>query len=434
MRRYRVWSVVACTAMCFSGTVQAGAVVKKESVSAASHQYVLKDPVSHDILTSEPYFLMDLSGKTKKAHQEGISDNQGRTAAVSGKFYDLNDPVAPIVLVRAEGNGTAVTLRNLNDASFAAIDPSKKHVPEGAPYVFFNAYNNQALCGFANKQGFTQAYFVNPNNAWNDKAGVFLLKDHAGQTPCASTRKALVQVFDGTDSDAFFQGLAYVKKHLVMEESTPKTLLNLHVNRLIESKNVQLNSANQNAISQAIALALSEKDDVKLNTIGYSLGFYRQNYKQALPLLDEALTIKPSDCYYLNSKGYLLMRMGDLVTSREYLQQADSACKAAAASGSSLRDTDPYALAANDAHLAENYGLSGESEKANQYFKLALSRKSVRAYAEITEVGVHLTKTKMLDDSNQSMFRAYLNYLASAPIVSERPLPKATPKHKKPQP
>lgn len=432
------WPVLAFFAIGFGciGVAQAKRV-NPNTLPNQSVSYVLTDPVSDLPLTNTPYVLMVPHGQKEAKIKPMMTDDKGRTQVLKdAQAYDLTDPAAPVVLVPAEGNGSQLLLLNLNDAS---RDPAEtgsevsvtRDVLKAAPYMIWNKDSNQALCGHANTQGFTNAYFVEANSAWDDGNYILRLKDGAS---CADARTAMAELNNGMDSEAFEQGHAYARKHFVLTDKQADGFVYEHASDLIRNQSVDIDrGANRRALERAIDLAKNKRDAAQLNMLGYGLGFERKAYKRSLPLLTEALTIEPNDCYYLNSKGYVLMRQGDLKASRELLQASDVSCQAAKnRGGTDVRDQDPvYPIAVNYAHLAENYGLSGDAYMANEFLNRALKEGAVRAKDEIFEVVKNLGEKKIVSDANLKLFALYLNYVEKTEAQNKAPVNEVSKKQRK---
>ncbi|TDR32307.1 tetratricopeptide repeat protein [Hydromonas duriensis] len=408
-RGWLVWVTAACLA---SGVVQAKTVAKKAERHAT--QYVLTDPVTGAVLPYTPYVLFTRHVSLADAGKVWYTDAQGRTRAIQGETpEDLNNPAAPVVLVQAEGKEGHMLLVNLHDVAGAGEQQTGQPTAavdfKGAPYVLWNKVNHQALCGHSNAQGFTQAYFVPRNSGWDKEMYVLRLK---GDQPCREVRASLINLFNTADSSAFEQGYDYAREHFVLNEKQESSFIYHHVGELIENKTASIDQgANKRMITRAIDLAKSTQDAGQLNMLGYSLGFERKDYKRGLPLIDQALSIKPNDCYFLNSKGYLLMRQGDLKQSRSFLEASDAACQANRAQLGGQEALDmAYPIAVNYAHLAENYGLSGDESMANDYFNRALKEGSARAKNELVEVARHLSEKNILNSANLQLFALYLAY------------------------
>ena len=433
------WSALAWLAVGFGGAGVAQA--KRVNPNAVPNQlmrYVLTDPVSDLPLARTPYVLMTPHQKKGALIKPVLTDDEGRTQLVKEpQTYDLTDPAAPVVLVQAEGNGSQLLLLNLNDAN---RDPAEaevmgalpSRVPKAAPYMIWNKDSNQALCGHVNAQGFTHAYFVKANSAWDE--GNYILRLKNG-TACADARTAMAELNDDMDSNAFEQGHAYAREHFVLTDKQIDGFVYEHANGLIRNLSVDIErGANKRALQRALDLAKDRRDAAHRTMLGYGLGFERHAYKRSLPLLSEALKIKPNDCYYLNSKGYVLMRQGDLNASRELLQASDVACQADRNHvGMGVRDQDPaYPIAVNYAHLAENYGLSGDAYMANEFLNRALKEGAVRAKDEIFEVVKNLGEKKIVSDANLQLFALYVKYVEKTETKDKTPVQESKTRNDKP--
>jgi Flp pilus assembly protein TadD len=59
-----------------------------------------------------------------------------------------------------------------------------------------------------------------------------------------------------------------------------------------------------------------------LNALGYSLADRTDRYEEAEQLIDRALELRPNDHYILDSKGWVLYRLGRLDEAIVYLRRA----------------------------------------------------------------------------------------------------------------
>ena len=361
------------------------------STSAAYAKAVpqtLTDPLTDAPLANTPYFMASTGEKLSGLM---YTDAAGKTRPSAQK---------PLILVQAEGNGKQLFIANLHD-TLPATSTAKS-----TPYLIFNPVNNQALCGNSNSAGFSHAYFMDDAQLWYDNSVAF---ERQPAQNCASARGNASQLL-GNDSAQFMSGYDASTQSFVLTDEHKKQFLYAHIDKIIKDKSVDLNASPvKSVMKQAVKTALNDNNDGRLNSMGYSLGFERQEYKKGLALLDDSLRIKPDDCYATNSKGYLLMRTGDLKQSREYFEASDKACLEAAKANP---DEDyAYPLAVNYAHLAENYGLSGDNNQANSYFNHALRIGSAKARDEITEVATHLQEKQILSKANLELFISYIRWI-----------------------
>lgn len=92
------------------------------------------------------------------------------------------------------------------------------------------------------------------------------------------------------------------------------------------------------------------------NALGYTLVEHTTRYKEALPLLEKALSLSPEDPFILDSMGWLQYKMGHKSSSLDYLKRAYSARR------------DPEIAA----HLAEVLWTADRHEEARALLKSSL--------------------------------------------------------------
>ncbi|MGK0296995.1 MAG: tetratricopeptide (TPR) repeat protein [Gammaproteobacteria bacterium] len=93
-----------------------------------------------------------------------------------------------------------------------------------------------------------------------------------------------------------------------------------------------------------------------LNALGYTLADRTERYEEAEQLIDQAIEVSPHDHYILDSKGWVLYRMGKLEEAILYLRRA--------------LDIIPDAEIA--AHLGEVLWVKGDKKEASKVWKTAL--------------------------------------------------------------
>jgi tetratricopeptide (TPR) repeat protein len=337
--------------------------------------FTLTDPVTDAPLANTPYLMGSQGEPAQKAPL--LTDAQGKTRPSAKE---------PQILVQA--------------------------VEKGAPYLIFNRANNQGLCGNVNAQGYTHAYFMDHAQSWYDNG--YLLQRQPNQS-CTTARNVAAQLLSN-DSQAFIDAYDSIPQTFVMNKAQQKSLLYSQIDETIKNKSININQgAAATLIERGVKTARSDKDDKRLNGIGYNLGFERKEYKRGLELLDEALRITPKDCYISNSKGYLLMRTGDTQNALRYFNDSDESCQSAL----QANKNDPaaqdyyYPITVNYLHLAENYALMGDEVKANDFFNRSLKIGSIYAKDEIVEVATHLVEQKILNPENISLLALYLQFVQS---------------------
>lgn len=205
---------------------------------AQAKTYVLKDPVTQKPLANTPYFLFfngdstqpkplmtDAKGRTK-ANQKRIKDAEGGSLPLkvsrahqmySGDAKDFNNPLNDNILVRAQGDGAQVFVTSLNNlASDAYQNTNQQLVSSGTPYVIWNRESHQAVCGDANTQGYSNAYFVDDSAQWYTNSMAFTLKN---RQPCAEIAQVLTRwVYGQNEGDAAY-GDVYVRQHFAMSDA-----------------------------------------------------------------------------------------------------------------------------------------------------------------------------------------------------------------------
>ncbi len=95
-----------------------------------------------------------------------------------------------------------------------------------------------------------------------------------------------------------------------------------------------------------------------LNALGYTLADATDRYDEAYNLIKQALALRPTDFYILDSMGWVLYRLGRLDEAIEYLRKALS-----------IRQDPEIA-----AHLGEVLWVRGEREQAMQVWEAALQQ------------------------------------------------------------
>lgn len=102
-------------------------------------------------------------------------------------------------------------------------------------------------------------------------------------------------------------------------------------------------------------LELEPENANALNALGYSLTIHTDRYQEAYELIKQALILKPTDYYILDSMGWVLYKMGDYAEAIAYLRKAQAT------------QADPEMAA----HLGEVLWVSGEREAAKDVWKKA---------------------------------------------------------------
>ena len=207
--------------------------IAKTSTSAQK-QYVLLDPTTGQAQPQTPYFLFfrgdemqagslmtDAKGRTQPINSLNKTTTGAHLPLILNLTYqaepinrDFNDPNNKNILVKAQGQGNQVFIMNLNGlAGGSATNWGATTVPSGTPYVIWNRATSQAVCGQANKQGYSNAYFVDDSKNWYDNRYVFLLKDNQS---CATVAQSIGQWLNSKNPAEQAQGEQFVKSHFVL--------------------------------------------------------------------------------------------------------------------------------------------------------------------------------------------------------------------------
>lgn len=107
-----------------------------------------------------------------------------------------------------------------------------------------------------------------------------------------------------------------------------------------------------------MALKLAPEQTVVLNYLGYSWIERKQNVKQAMALIEKAVSLKPDDGYIVDSLGWAHFRQGNFKEAVHHLDKA-----------AELRPDDPTL---ND-HLGDALWRDGRQREAREQWQLALT-------------------------------------------------------------
>ena len=213
-----------------SNTIQASAKANLGS----NTRYQLLDPATGRIQPRTPYFLFFTGGAMQA--KPLITDEKGRTQpfnsknkTISGEELplimnltyqagkvnrDFNDPNNNNILVQAEGQGSQVFIMTLNGlAGGNNTKVSTANVLGGTPYAIWNKATSQAVCGKANKQGYSHAYYVDDSKSWYDNHYAFILKSNQ---PCAAISLSLNQWLFSKDPVEQSRGEQFVKDNFAL--------------------------------------------------------------------------------------------------------------------------------------------------------------------------------------------------------------------------
>ena len=203
--------------------------------SATAHNlYVLLDPTTGQAQPQTPYFLFfrgdemqagplmtDAKGRTQPINALNKTMMGAHLPLILNLTYqaepinrDFNDPNNKNILVKAQGQGSQIFIMSLNGLTGGTpMNWSSTTVQSGTPYVIWNRATSQAVCGQANKQGYSQAYFVDDSKNWYDNRYAFLLKDNQS---CATIAQSIGQWLSSKNPAEQAQGAQFVKSHFVL--------------------------------------------------------------------------------------------------------------------------------------------------------------------------------------------------------------------------
>ena len=160
------------TIFLLSNTTQAIAKTR----ATAHKQYVLLDPTTGQAQPQTPYFLFfrgdemqagplmtDAKGRTQPINALNKTMMGAHLPLILNLTYqaepinrDFNDPNNKNILVKAQGQGSQIFIMSLNGLTGGTpMNWSSTTVQSGTPYVIWNRATSQAVCGQANKQGYT---------------------------------------------------------------------------------------------------------------------------------------------------------------------------------------------------------------------------------------------------------------------------------------
>lgn len=115
-------------------------------------------------------------------------------------------------------------------------------------------------------------------------------------------------------------------------------------------------------------LELEPNNADALNALGYTLADKTERYQEAKEFISRAISIRPRDPFFLDSMGWVLYRLGNLVESTLYLQRAV--------------DLQPDAEML--AHLGEVLWQQGKKEEAQKVWEQAREKDPTNAFLEET--------------------------------------------------
>ena len=126
---------------------------------------------------------------------------------------DFNDASNKNILVQAQGQGREIFIMNLNGLVDGQHTDVVANVVGGTPYVIWNKATSQTVCGQTNKQGYSNAYFVDDSPSWYDNRYAFLLNSNQ---PCAHIAQSMMQWLHSKNPDEQILAAQFVKSNFVL--------------------------------------------------------------------------------------------------------------------------------------------------------------------------------------------------------------------------
>ncbi|UXU85594.1 tetratricopeptide repeat protein [Burkholderia sp. S-53] len=263
------------------------------------HQFVLRDPVTHQPLPNARYRLFlpgqvitGLPGKPSEHDSVifGTTDAAGRTVRI--RLPKLH-PQKQWVFNAIVGEGDM-------GESFRLVDSSGNAPFGGVPYVL-DVQDEYLACGYSDAGGYT--YYAQSRTPRNVSlyTGVLVAPDDTDW--CAGPGAAIANgANDPGAPDLYTQYLG----SLVANGNRISTELRAQ----IVSKLLSLAIAAHDANRIAAVLDLGDIPDDHLNDIGYRLADAGVEVERGLAMIDAHLAKSPDDAYALDSKGWALYRLG----------------------------------------------------------------------------------------------------------------------------
>lgn len=294
-----VAAVLSCTALPTAHARTYIAPTTSLGKGAHVHQFVLRDPVTHQPLPNARYRLFlpgqVIAGLPVKPGQHdsvifGTTDAAGRTVKIRlPKVHPQKQWVFnPII-----GEGDM-------GESFRLVDSSGNAPLGGVPYVL-DVQDEYLACGYSDAGGYT--YYAQSRTPRNVSlyTGMLIAPDDTDW--CAGPGAAIANgANDPGAPDLYTQ---YVGS-LVANGNRISTELRAQ----IVSKLLSLAIAAHDANRIAAVLDLGDIPDNHLNDVGYRLADAGVEVERGLAMIDAHLAKSPDDAYALDSKGWALYRLG----------------------------------------------------------------------------------------------------------------------------
>ncbi|NTX31194.1 tetratricopeptide repeat protein [Burkholderia pyrrocinia] len=262
------------------------------------HQFVLRDPVTHQPLPNARYRLFlpgqVIAGLPAKPDQHdsvifGTTDAAGHTVRIR---LPKSHPQKQWVFNAIVGEGDM-------GESFRLVDPSGKEPLGHFPYVL-DVENEYLACGYSDANGYT--YYAQSRTPRTINLYTGMLAGSADTDWCAGPGAAIANSANAPGApDLYTQYLG----SLVANGSRIGTELR----QQIVTKLLSLAIAGHDAGRVAAVLDLGDIPDDRLNDIGYRLADAGIAVDRGLAMIDAHLAKSPDDAYALDSKGWALYRL-----------------------------------------------------------------------------------------------------------------------------
>ncbi|VWC70490.1 TPR domain-containing protein [Burkholderia lata] len=332
------------------------------------HQFVLRDPATHQPLPNARYRLFlpgqVIAGLPVKPEQHdsvifGTTDAAGRTVRVRlPKWHPEKQWVFnPIV-----GDG------DLGE-SFQLVEPGGSEPIGHFPYVL-DVENEYLACGYSDANGYT--YYAQSRTPRNVNLYAGALAGRADTDWCAGPGMTIANSTNAPGApDLYTQYLG----SLVANGDR----ISSELRQQIVAKLLSLAIAERDAGRVAAALDLDRIPDDRLNDIGYRLADAGVAVERGLAMIDAHLAESPNDAYALDSKGWALYRLG---RNDEALTWFDRSIAIFAKDGDTDKDASE-AHATGLTHKGEVLWKLGRQDEARDVF--AQARKVQPKNGELAE-------------------------------------------------
>jgi len=346
------------------------------------HQFVLRDPVTHQPLPNARYRLFlpgqVIAGLPVKPDQHdsvifGTTDAAGRTVRVRlPKWHPEKQWVFNAII----GEGDM-------GESFQLVGPSGKEPIRGIPYVV-DVQGEYLACGYSDANGYT--YYAQSRTARNINLDMGMLTVPDDTDWCAGPGAAIANsANDPGVPDLYTQ----------------------YLGSLVANGNRISDELRQQIVTKLVALAIADRDEGRvtaaldlgvisgshLNSIGYRLADAGVAVERGLAMIDAQLAQSPEDAYALDSKGWALYRLG---RDDEALTWFDRSIAIFAKDGDTDKDAhEAYATVLT--HKGEVLWKLGRQDEARDAF--AQARKVQPTNGELAETLKRLAIQMAQDDA-----------------------------------